>query len=316
MTNVFFPFCFFQGFKIIKNLLSCISNFSVTSNRIIFLHVPHCNLITFAGENGRITYSIIRGNVFGAFEIGRSSGKIFTAREVDYELSPSYMLRIRAVDSSSLKPRSNLLVVNVIVIDINDSAPKFTTDSCLFSIPENIALGSPVWNFSASDADSGSYGQVQYEIPYQFPQHGFRIHPTTGVLSVADEIDHERFAEYTLVVTAADRDPVKSNRKSASLKCQIVIQDENDHAPKFVSRNLIRLSEEVQIGSPITQMVALDEDSNGNGNVSYEIARGNEDRVFLLDSATGEISGSFGRSKYCRINFFIQMIEILLFICS
>ena len=54
-----------------------------------------------SGENGRVSYSIIRGNVFGAFDIGRTSGKIYTAREVDYELAPSYMLRVSVLFSAS-----------------------------------------------------------------------------------------------------------------------------------------------------------------------------------------------------------------------
>ncbi|OQV12981.1 Protein dachsous [Hypsibius exemplaris] len=243
-----------------------------------------------SGENGRVSYSIIRGNVFGAFDIGRTSGKIYTAREVDYELAPSYMLRVRAVDSSSVKPRSNLLVVNIIVIDINDSAPKFTTDTCLFSVKENIALGTTVWNFTASDADSGSFGQVTYDISYQFPQTAFKIHPVTGALSVAERIDYERHKNYSLVVTASDKDPERTKRKSASLKCLVVVQDENDYAPKFVSRNIVKITENVPDGYPVTQMVALDEDSYSNGNVSYEITRGNEEKVFALDALTGLIS--------------------------
>ena len=205
------------------------------------------------------------------------------------------------MDSSSLKPRSNLLVVNIIIIDINDSAPKFSNEMCLFSVKENIAVGTTVWNFSASDADSGSFGQVTYDITYQFPQTAFKVHPATGALSVAEKIDYERHRNFSLVVTASDKDPEPTKRRTTSIKCLAVIQDENDYAPKFVSRNIVKITENALEGYPVTQMVALDEDSFANGNVTYEITRGNEEKAFSLDALTGtQLHGSpfFSEKKF------------------
>ena len=55
--------------------------------------------------------------------------------------------------------------VNVVVLDVNDNPPVFstTTDSLTLSIPENANMG-VAHTVEAYDADAGSNGQVSYYI--------------------------------------------------------------------------------------------------------------------------------------------------------
>uniref|UniRef100_A0A0P4WGF4 Cadherin domain-containing protein n=1 Tax=Scylla olivacea TaxID=85551 RepID=A0A0P4WGF4_SCYOL len=241
------------------------------------------------GENGRVTYTILSGNTYGTFDINKTTGQVFTARQVDYELTTEYMLQVKAVDSSATNPQSSIINVKIEVQDENDQAPVFKDDPVIFSISENTAIGTPVWNFTATDLDSGDNGYVQYSLAQQRPKKVFRLDATTGMLTLMAPLDHEEHREYTLVVTAADQPRDETQRRQASVTARILIEDYNDNSPKFVSRSRVDVMEDEPRGTPVLHVIATDEDSRDNGRVTYIISSGN-DGSFALDYETGELS--------------------------
>ena len=56
---------------------------------------------TDSGENGRVTYRILKGNTMNAFHIDTSSGRIRTEVKLDRETVDSYKLVVAAVDHVS-----------------------------------------------------------------------------------------------------------------------------------------------------------------------------------------------------------------------
>ena len=66
-----------------------------------------------SGSNGRITYYLVGGNVFSAFDVNNVTGIIETIREIDFEESSSHTLSVRAVDNSAALPLSSNITVNI-----------------------------------------------------------------------------------------------------------------------------------------------------------------------------------------------------------
>lgn len=240
-----------------------------------------------AGENGRITYTILNGNVYGSFDINKTTGALFVAREIDRELAAQYSLQVKAVDSSATNPQSNIINIKIEIVDVNDCAPTFKVDPVLFSISENTAVGTAVWNFSAVDLDDGLNGAVQYALAHQWPVPAFKINSNSGMLTLINTLDHEQYPEFTIVVTASDQPEKESERLTSSITARILIEDFNDNAPVFVSRTRVDIMEDEPVGYPLLHVIAIDRDSRDNGRVSYTITSGNEDGAFSLDSVSG-----------------------------
>ncbi|ROT61843.1 hypothetical protein C7M84_020350 [Penaeus vannamei] len=243
-----------------------------------------------ANENGRVTYTILSGNTFGTFDINKTTGQVFTAREVDFELTAEYMLQVKAVDASSTNPQSSIINVKIEVQDENDQSPVFKDDPIIFSISENTAIGTPVWNFTATDLDSGDNGYLQYALTQQSPKKVFKLDSTTGMLTLMAPLDYEEHLEFTLVVTASDQPRDETKRRQASVTARILIEDYNDNSPKFVSRGRVDIMEDEPRGYPVLHVIATDEDSLDNGRVTYIITSGNEDGSFALDYETGVLT--------------------------
>ncbi|XP_043223379.1 protein dachsous-like [Amphibalanus amphitrite] len=245
-----------------------------------------------AGENGRVSYTILSGNLNDTFDINRSSGALFTTREVDYEMATEYLLQIEAVDASATNPQNSKITVKISVEDLNDNAPTFSEDPILFSVGEDTAPGTAVWNFSATDRDSGPAGTVRYSISQQSPEPVFAIDQYTGALTLREVIDYEVHAEYTIIVTATDQSEDEPSRLSTSVTSQIIIEDVNDHAPVFVraAGQSVTVREDERVGYPVLHVIAVDKDSRDNGRVTYEVSAGDPDGVFSLDLETGLLS--------------------------
>ncbi|XP_037070379.1 protein dachsous-like [Pollicipes pollicipes] len=245
-----------------------------------------------AGENGRVSYTILSGNLNDTFDINRSTGALFTTREVDFEMATEYLLQIEAVDASATNPQNSKITVKIAVEDLNDNAPTFSEDPILFSVGEDTAPGTAVWNFSATDKDSGPAGTVRYSITQQSPEPVFAIDQYTGSLTLRDAIDYEQHAEYTIIVTATDQSEDEPSRLSTSVTSQIIVEDVNDHAPAFVRAGGTRITvrEDERVGYPVLHVIAVDKDSRDNGRVTYRVTGGDPDSVFSLHLETGLLS--------------------------
>lgn len=243
-----------------------------------------------AGENERVTYTLLSGNAYGSFDINKTTGALFVAREIDREAVAQYTLQVKAVDSSVTHPQSNIINIKIDVVDVNDCAPSFNADPVVFSVSENAAVGTAVWNFSAVDPDDGSNGAIQYTLTHQWPVGAFKINANSGILTLINPLDHEQHPEFTVVVTASDQPENEADRLTSSVTARILVEDFNDNAPVFVSRTRVDIMEDEPVGYPLLHVIAVDRDARDNGRVSYSILSGNEDGAFSLDVASGVLA--------------------------
>lgn len=276
-----------------------------------------------------VTYTVIplsKDIIERAFDIDRHTGSLVVACQLDRETQAEFRLEIRALDTTSASnPQSSTITVKIEVTDINDNPPIWSQNPININVSELTPEGTVIYNFTASDADIGCNGQVQYKLIQYFPKHNcercingeeqlFTIDMLTGGLTLMGSLDYETVKEYTLIVQGFDLAANESERLYSTVSAKLEILDENDNEPEFVipvitSERLnaqhglittksvhstvvqpsasVLINNNKRIGEIVTHVLALDLDSDNNGLLSYSIEHGNDSGFFRINSETG-----------------------------
>lgn len=245
-----------------------------------------------------ITYTLINlggEQASGAFDIDRSTGSLVVARQLDRETLGEYRLEVRALDTSATNnPQSSAVTIKVDVIDVNDNAPKWPVDPIVIHIPEDTKIGSVVYNFTATDADSGLNGEIHYSLASQSPNINpvFAVDSLRGTLTLLEPLDFENLTEYTLIIKATDQTTNTSERLSSAATVRVVVTDANDNSPVFVSptSKFVKINDGSPVGAALCRVIAVDADSGDNGKVSYVISSGNENGKFIIGYDSGVVT--------------------------
>ncbi|XP_076130098.1 protocadherin-16 [Alosa pseudoharengus] len=243
---------------------------------------------------GQVTYLVVGGtDEDGTFMVDRLTGDVYLARELDYEKGAHYTLEIEVDDFSKAYPSTHMVHLDINVQDSNDHAPHFPEDPVTIVIPENTPAGSSIYTFQATDADgSGPNSEVRYSVHQRWPDNPdlLTLDPTTGVLTLGQELDHEATSSLFLVVRATDSCQDPSQRRWGSVTARIYVTDENDNAPVFSSPAAVSVMEDQPVGFVVLYVMARDADQGENGRVSYRIQTGNTAGRFSLNPNTGSLS--------------------------
>ncbi|XP_034242059.1 cadherin-related tumor suppressor-like [Thrips palmi] len=183
-----------------------------------------------SGANGRIVYSIAaqepegRSNHFG---INAATGVVHTLLPIDREAVDTFRLTVVASDQAE-PPSARLSaekLVTVIVEDVNDNAPVFTSMAAVV-LP---AHGDLVTTVVAQDADSGSNGLVTYEL-VSGDRELFALQRSSGALSLRRAPSAANY-RYQLAVKATD-EAVQVDRLSTD--AYITVLAAGEPGPEFV----------------------------------------------------------------------------------
>ncbi|NWW46598.1 PCD23 protein, partial [Pedionomus torquatus] len=179
--------------------------------------------------------------------------------------------------------------VRIEIEDINDNHPVFEQAVYVTSISSHTQPGTEIINVVATDRDLGIYEVVSYRISSGDPHGRFSVDPQFGIIRTKKRLDHETQSEYTLSIAAEDCGipPLTSSLMLDSLAAKIVILDINDNSPSFTSSPLSYVMEDVEVGFLVHHIIAKDPDEGRNGEVTYHILSGNENKAFVLDEITG-----------------------------
>ncbi|KAF5284599.1 hypothetical protein FQR65_LT02425 [Abscondita terminalis] len=248
-------------------------------------------------SGGHVMYtltSLTSDQTIDVFDIDRTIGSLIVARELDRERQSEYRLEVRALDTSAINnPQSSAVTVRVDIVDVNDNAPQWAQDPITILVAEDADVGTSVYNFTATDKDYKSNGELRYSLVNQYPDtKTFSIDSLTGGLILSAPLDYETLTEYMIIVKATDQSLNISERLSTTVTARIIVTDSNDNTPKFImptSSNVL-VSDSITLGEVVTRIVAVDKDNGDNGRVTYVIAGGNEDNKFALGYDTGVLT--------------------------
>lgn len=250
------------------------------------------------GLDGDLQYFLRAGTGLEAFSINQDTGMLETLAPLDREFAPSYWLTVMAVDRGSI-PRSAVTEVYIEVTDINDNIPRMSRPVFYPSVQEDAPLGTSVLQLEARDPDSSSQGKLTFNLTSGNHMGSFAIHPFTGLLSTAKQLDRENRDEHVLEVTVLDNGdpPLRSTSRVV-----VRVLDVNDNPPVFSHKLFnVRLPERLSplSSGPVYRLVASDPDEGLNGSVTYSIEESDEES-FRIDPATGVVfsSSTFAAGEY------------------
>ncbi len=237
-----------------------------------------------SGYNGRLMYVITTGNDAGIFKVDTYSGHLLVMSEVDRKTRDHYTLNITVFDMGR-PAKSAFTILDVIIMDINDFAPKFEKPSYSVSISENTLLNTNILQVSAHDNDLGANAEITYSILTD--TSNFEIEPQSGIIKVSNILDRETQEVYNIEVQA--QDSAMENSLSSVVTVTVKLDDINDNAPVFLPDTYkIRIREDLPIGAVVMVITAFDPDLGNDGTVRYNLQDG-MDGKFEVDRQTGAI---------------------------
>ena len=142
--------------------------------------------------------------------------------------------------------------------DVNDNPPDFASKFYFATVTEGVVLGTEVVRVLATSKDTGLNAEIRYSIRGGNQHNKFTIHPVTGLVSLADDIDYEKAREYLLTVEAKDRGtPPLSSHATVN----ITVLDANDNAPVFTqAAYTASVNENAAVGEVLLTLTATDLD--------------------------------------------------------
>uniref|UniRef100_A0A672NR65 Protocadherin-16 n=1 Tax=Sinocyclocheilus grahami TaxID=75366 RepID=A0A672NR65_SINGR len=242
--------------------------------------------------NMQLRYFIVEGDGSLQFGIKSSSGELYVAQHLDYEVTQRYFLVVRA----EAPPTFNVTAFVVIsVVDVNDHTPWFPGNGnfVVFGVYEDVTNGTVVYVFNAHDGDGSlRNSELYYSLTYDpdpavegLPLH---IDPHTGVVQTNGRLDREHTENIVFRVTVSDNAEEPTDRKHTSVIAQAILLDINDNSPTFVSTEMACVPEDTEVGLLVHHVMAKDEDEGSNGHVIYSVISGNEMGYFHMES-TGHL---------------------------
>lgn len=117
--------------------------------RVARLHAEDAD----SGENGRVRYSIARGDPAGLFAVDADTGEVSLAGALDRESAAAHVLEVRARDAGVPALEAGTLL-RVAVLDANDNAPRFSRDNYSCVAREDGPLGQALLLLEVTDADA------------------------------------------------------------------------------------------------------------------------------------------------------------------
>lgn len=156
-----------------------------------------------SGDNGKIFYSIERGDRLKQFEIEESSGYISVAAALDRESISNYVLEVRARDNG-FPILSSYVLINIEISDANDNPPIFTKNNYTTIVQEDKQLGYTLLKFEITDLDTvPNAGPYTFDFRAGNEGGAFRLEQD-GILRTAARFNHKVKDSYRLQIRVFD----------------------------------------------------------------------------------------------------------------
>ncbi|KAK1156199.1 cadherin-like protein 26 [Acipenser oxyrinchus oxyrinchus] len=221
----------------------------------------------------------------GVLGINRDTGELRVLKKVDREKHQSLKLKFTALE---VYPRTlnTHLGIDIKILDINDHAPTFKSESYSGTVKEGTAQGEQVVLVKAEDWDEPGTVNSTFtlRIVSQTPNTDnaqFFI-DQSGVISFRGCIDYEKAEKYVLIVEAKDEgDKIQL---SSSTTVFITVEDENNNRPVMEATNLVANVKERDSNVTLLRIKVSDRDEpyTPGWKAKYTIVSGNENKKYKI----------------------------------
>ncbi|XP_040169860.1 fat-like cadherin-related tumor suppressor homolog isoform X2 [Anopheles arabiensis] len=156
-----------------------------------------------AEENGRVSYTIERGDRMEQFAIEEDTGYVAVAGTLDRESISNYVLEVQARDHG-VPTLTAYVLVNIEISDANDNPPVFTQQNYTAVVQEDKQIGHTLLKFDVTDADTAP-NAAPYTFDFRSGNEGgaFRIEQD-GILRTATRFNSKIRDSYQLQVRVFD----------------------------------------------------------------------------------------------------------------
>ncbi|NWZ42568.1 PCDG7 protein, partial [Brachypodius atriceps] len=200
---------------------------------------------------------------------GDQRPELVLAKGLDREEVAFHELVLRASDGGD-PARTGTARIRVTVLDANDNAPVFSQAEYTVRVAEDVPVGSVLLTVTATDADEGLNGQVEYSYHKISDRASelFYLDSETGEISIKDDLDFEEISFHELEVQAHD-----VGELSDTAKVVITVTDVNDNVPKISVRSaLSEISEDAPLETVVALLHVQDRDTGANSDVRCSLS--------------------------------------------
>ena len=233
------------------------------------------------------------GNPDDAFLLDRNNGRLTVKNALNREVKSHYTLQVTVSDSQHITT-SNF---TVIILDVNDSPPRFLSDPLTQQIREKLPVGAAAMNVSAIDDDEGTNAEILYSILPSPSSDTFTIDRQTGVLRLNKVLVYKKPSAagnenfYNVTVKARNSYPPFFEETVLVI---VEVTDSNDHTPVFTSSSYNFFAvRDTNAGVTVGRVEAVDDrDVGTNALVRYEAVSGNGTSWFNIDPDSGNVTAA------------------------
>ncbi|XP_053285151.1 protocadherin gamma-C3 [Pleuronectes platessa] len=252
-----------------------------------------------AGVNGKVI-SLVNGDTPFTLtpSIQENMYAVVTKSQLDREKQSIYDVTVTAKDAGEPALTSEK-TLRVVVSDVNDNSPEFSTSRYNFYVPENNPPGLSVFSLTASDRDEGDNALISYHIvrdgsKYNKVTSFLNINSENGDIMALKSFDFDTVKTFQFHVIASDSG---TPSLSSNVTVNVFILDQNDNAPVIlypVSSNgsaegVEEIPRNVNAGHLVTKVRAYDADIGYNGWLLFSLQEVTDHSLFGLDRYTGQI---------------------------
>ncbi|KAM8774859.1 cadherin-5 isoform 1-T2 [Rhynchonycteris naso] len=244
-------------------------------------------------DHASVMYQILEGDKYFAID---NSGLIYTkTNNLDREAQAKYEIVVEARDAEGLRGESGTATVLVSLKDINDNFPIFSQTTYIFTVPEDLRVGSPLGSLFVEDPDEPQNRMTKYSIVQGEYRDTFTIETdpnrNEGIIKPMKPLDYERIPQYSFTIEATD--PTINLRYSGSAsaknKARVTINvTDVDEPPVFQKPFYHFQLRENQKKPRIGSVLAVDPDA-ARRKIGYYIRRNSDKGHFFQVTNRGDI---------------------------
>ena len=149
------------------------------------------------GIHALVTYAVIEEEMKTVFHIDPTTGALLLVTALDYERKPFYSFHVRAFDGGGLLS-TNIAVVNVSVLNVNDHAPKIKPARVELLLP--VINGLVVHKMEADDADGD---KIEFNITRGNNRGFFSIDKDSGEIQLST-VENFGGSKHVLEISVTD----------------------------------------------------------------------------------------------------------------